>query len=246
MAARILHAALALELAHGFGGRSGGQIAGSEQCGARFDPELVGAFLNLEKQADFWQTLELEFAQSVILAMQPPTSADRIGTDQIEVVCEALADLVDIKTHESWNHSRIVAEVAVGMGSYLGLDEAEQNRLRYAALVHDIGNVAIPLHILEKGDNRSASEWGILSPPLRLHSAGARAGRTLTRAGASCRCRSRMGQWPGISPAAIGEQIPLNGRILAVADTYAKLTQKLGDKLEPADALRKIRPRLGT
>lgn len=206
----------------------------------------MDAFLKLEKQADFWQTLELESAQSVILAMQPPTSADRIGTDQIEVVCEALADLVDIKTHESWNHSRIVAEVAVGMGSYLGLDEAEQNRLRYAALVHDIGNVAIPLHILEKGDNRSASEWEYY----RLHSYYTQ--RVLERveplqelapAAASAH------EWingQGYHRQLIGEQIPLNGRILAVADTYAQLTQKLGDKLEPADALRKIRQSVGT
>jgi DNA-binding NarL/FixJ family response regulator len=43
----------------------------------------------------------------------------------------------------------------------------------------------------------------------------------------------------------IGEQIPLHGRILAVADTYAQLTQQ-GDQLEPADALRKMRPLVGT
>src|SRR5260370_17955122 len=79
--------------------------------------------------------------------------------DQIEVVCDALADLFDIKPYQSWNLSRIVAEVAVGMGSYLGLGGAEQTRLRCAALVHDIGNVAIPLRILEKGDRRSARQW---------------------------------------------------------------------------------------
>jgi len=44
----------------------------------------------------------------------------------------------------------------------------------------------------------------------------------------------------------IGEQIPLNGRILAVADTYAQLTQQQGDQVEPADVLRKMRPSVGT
>ena len=121
LAARILHAALTLELAYGFSGSAAARTLAREQRGARFDPEVVDAFLTLEKQADFWPTLEHESAQSVILAMQPPTSADRMMADQMEVVCEALADLVDIKTSESWNHSRIVAEVAVGMGRYLGL-----------------------------------------------------------------------------------------------------------------------------
>jgi DNA-binding NarL/FixJ family response regulator len=44
----------------------------------------------------------------------------------------------------------------------------------------------------------------------------------------------------------VGEQIPLHGRVLAVADTYAQLMQQQGDQLEPADALRKMRPLVGT
>jgi len=246
LAARILHAALTLELAHGFGGPASARALAREQRGARYDPEVVDAFLNLEKQADFWQTLEHESAQSVILEMQPPTSADRMMADQIEVVCEALADFVDIKTYQSRNHSRMVAEVAVGMGSYLGLGEAEQTRLRCAALVHDIGNVAIPLHILEKGDNRSASEWEYY----RLHSYYTQ--RVLERVEPLqelAPAAAAAHEWingQGYHRQLIGEQIPLHGRILAVANTYAQLMQQLGDKVEPADALRKIRPSVGT
>jgi HD-GYP domain-containing protein (c-di-GMP phosphodiesterase class II) len=43
----------------------------------------------------------------------------------------------------------------------------------------------------------------------------------------------------------IGEQIPLNGSILAVADTYAQLTQQQVNKLESEDALRKMRSSVG-
>jgi HD-GYP domain-containing protein (c-di-GMP phosphodiesterase class II) len=246
LAARILHAALTLELAHGFGRPASARALAREQRGAHYDPEVVDAFLNLEKQADFWQTLEHESAQSIILAMQPPTSADRMGADQIEVVCEALADLVDIKTYEPWNHSRIVAEVAVGMGSYLGLGEPELNRLRCAALVHDIGNVALPLHILEKGDNRTASEWEYY----RLHSYYTQ--RVLERVEPLqelAPAAAAAHEWingQGYHRQLIGEQIPLSGRILAVADTYVQLTQQQGDQVEPADALRKMRPLVGT
>ena len=245
LTARILHAALALELAYGFGGPAAARALAREQCGTRFDPEVVEAFLTVEKQAGFWQTLEHESANSVILAMQPPTSADRMVADQIDVMCEALADFVDIKTQESWNHSRIVAEVAEGMGSYLGLGRAELSKLRRAALVHDIGNVAIPLRILEKGDNRSANEWEYY----RLHSYYTQ--RVLERvepfrelAPAAAAAHEWMnGQ--GYHRQLTGEQIPLNGRILAVADTYAQLTQQQDDKLEPEDALRKMRSSVG-
>jgi len=245
LTARILQVALALELAHGLGGPAAARALACEQRGARFDPEVVDAFLTVEKQTDFWQMLEHESAKSVILAMQPPTSADRMMADQIEVVCEAMADFVDIKTRETWNRSRIVAEVAEGMGSYLGFGRAELSRLRCAALVHDIGNVAIPLRILEKGDNRSASEWEYY----RLHSYYTQ--RVLEQveplqelapaAAAAHEWINGQGYHRQLS----GEQIPLHGRILAVADTYAQLTQRQDDKLEPEEALRKMRPLIG-
>jgi HD-GYP domain-containing protein (c-di-GMP phosphodiesterase class II)/DNA-binding CsgD family transcriptional regulator len=246
LTARILQVALALELANGFGGSAAARALAREQRGARFDPEVVDAFLIVEMQADFWQTLEHESAESVILAMQPPTSADRMMADQIEVVCEALADFVDIKTHETWNHSRIVAEVAEGMGSYLGLGRAELRRLRCTALVHDIGNVAIPLRILEKGDNRSSSEWEYY----RLHSYYTQ--RVLERVEPLqelAPAAAAAHEWingQGYHRQLTGEQIPLNGRILAVADTYAQLTQQQSNTVEPADALRKMQPLIGT
>jgi HD-GYP domain-containing protein (c-di-GMP phosphodiesterase class II) len=246
LAARILHAAHTVELAYGFGGPAAARSLAREQRGVRFDPEVVDVFLALEERADFWQTLEHESAESVILAMQPRTSADRMMEDQIEVVCEALADFVDIKSRETWNHSRIVAEVAEGMGSYLGLGRTEQTRLRCEALVHDLGNVAIPLPILEKGNHRSASEWEYY----RLHSYYTQ--RVLERVEPLLElapAAAAAHEWingQGYHRQLIGEQIPLNGRILAIADSYAHLNQQQGDQGEPADALRKMRPLVGT
>ena len=68
LAARILHAADTLELAYGFGGPAAASALAREQRGARFDPEVMDVFLALQEQADFWQTLEHESAEAVILA----------------------------------------------------------------------------------------------------------------------------------------------------------------------------------
>lgn len=159
LGARILHFAQVLEIAYGFGGQSFAKTMAREKRGTRFDPEVVDGFLSLAEGTAFWDTLEQETCQDDILAMRPPTSIDHITTDQTEQVCEVLADIVDIKTRETWHHSRLVAEVAVGIGSRLGLSAMEQTKLRCAALVHDVGKVAIPYGVLVKGNSRSKGEW---------------------------------------------------------------------------------------
>jgi HD-GYP domain-containing protein (c-di-GMP phosphodiesterase class II) len=132
-----------------------------------------------------------------------------------------------------------------GHGELPRFGGAELTRLRRAALVHDIGNVAIPFCILEKGDRRSASEWEYY----RLHSYYTQ--RVLERVEPLQELASAAAaahEWingQGYHRQLIGEQIPINGRILAVADTYAQLTQQ-GDQVEPADALRTMRRSVGT
>ena len=159
LAARILHLAQVLEIAYGLGGQRLVKTMAREKRGTRFDPEAADAFLTLAEQSNFWGILEHASCQDIILAMRPPTSADHFTADQIEEVCEVLADFVDIKTRETWHHSRFVADMAVGIGNRLGLSAVEQTKLRCAALVHDVGKVAIPYGILAKGDRRSKSEW---------------------------------------------------------------------------------------
>jgi len=85
--------------------------------------------------------------------------ADCAREDLTERVCEALADFIDLKTRETWHHSRMVAEVARRIGNCLGLEAGELARLRCAALVHDVGKVAVPAAIVAKGWHQSSSEW---------------------------------------------------------------------------------------
>ena len=246
VAARILHPAQMLELTHSFGGPSAARALARERRGTRFDPEVADAFLALAEQADFWRELEQEPAQAAILAMKPATAAERSVEDQTDEVCAALADFVDIKTRRTWRHSELVADVAVGMARRLGLGPAEQTRLRRAALVHDIGKVAVPFGILAKDDRLSESEW----EQYRLHPYYTQ--RVLERVeplqelATDAAAHHEWVNGRGYHRQLAGEQIPLNGRILAVANAYARLARRQNGQAEPADALRQLRPLVGT
>ena len=245
-AARILHLAQVLELIYHFSGPEATQVIARQKRGSRFDPEAVDAFLALTQQANFWSTFQEQSTQEALLARRPPTDAGCTQEDQIEGLCETLADFIDLKNRETWHHSRTVAEVAERIGTTLGMPTSALTRLRCAALVHDVGKVAIPITILAKGEHRSSSEWEIY----RLHPYYTQQILEHTTAlqdlapAAAAHHEWINGQ--GYHRQLGGEQIPLHGRILAVANSYTRLLHQQGDQTNQREILRQMKSLVGT
>jgi putative nucleotidyltransferase with HDIG domain len=63
---------------------------------------------------------------------------------------EALASAIDAKDQTTPNHIRRVQAYATGLARALGMSETEVQAVETAALLHDIGKLAIPDHILAK------------------------------------------------------------------------------------------------
>ena len=240
-AARLLHLAQVLDLTDRFGGADAALMMAREKRGTRFDPECVDTFLQLAGSDDFWSALKEQATQEALLARCPATVADRDLKDQVEQVCEVLADFIDLKTREDWHHSRTVATIAVDMGTRLGMSTDELTRLRRAALIHDIGKVAIPIGILSRGAQRSESEW----ETYRLHSYYTQ--RILERVDAFhdlVPAAATHHEWvngQGYHRQLCGEQIPFHGRVLAVANVYVRHLQRQADQKNPAEILRIMR-----
>lgn len=247
IAARILHAAQTLELTQSIGGRSAATALARERRGTRFDPLVVDAFLALSERADFWSPLEQEDAGESILSMRPPTIAERSTEEQVDEVCEALAAFTDIKARETWHHSRAVAELAVDIGRQMGLNSGELTRLRRAALVHDLGNVAVPFAIVAEAEGESLSERHF--EQARLHPYYTQ--RILERVAPLSELAEAAAahhEWMngrGYHRQLAGDQIPLNGRVLAVADAYENLTRQPGAPQDPRERAARLRPLVG-
>src|SRR6202049_2428583 len=72
---------------------------------------------------------------------------------------EALALAIDAKDHTTHDHLQRVQLYAVEIGKDLGLTEAEMDALRAAAMLHDIGKLAVPEHIISKPGKLSRAEF---------------------------------------------------------------------------------------
>ena len=71
---------------------------------------------------------------------------------------EALATAIDARDQIGMGHVRRTQIYAVGLGNILGLDEGDINALRTGALLHDIGKLAVPDHILNKPGQLTVAE----------------------------------------------------------------------------------------
>jgi putative nucleotidyltransferase with HDIG domain len=72
---------------------------------------------------------------------------------------KALAEALDAKDPYTKGHSMRVTELAVTLAREYGLSEGEQEKIRLAGLVHDIGKIGIPEEILHKPDRLTEKEY---------------------------------------------------------------------------------------
>ena len=139
-------------------------------------------------------------------------------------------------------HGRSVARRAVRLARQLGLEPEDQMRLRLAALVHDIGKLAIPESILAKPGSLDQQEWA----QVRCHPAtGARMLEAdgFDEIAGWIRAHHERPDGLGYPDGLRGEEIPIQARILAVADAYdAMLSDRpYSPAMDPAEAREELR-----
>lgn len=136
---------------------------------------------------------------------------------------EALATAIDARDQSGVGHVRRVQIYAVGLGELLTLDDPEIEALRTGALLHNIGKLAIPDHILSKGGKLTPGELA----KTQIHpTVGA---EILAKVGfkypvvPTVKYHRENWDGSGYPNGLIGDQIPLTARILCLAGAYDKL-----------------------
>jgi HD-GYP domain-containing protein (c-di-GMP phosphodiesterase class II) len=136
-----------------------------DRSGTWFDPELVRATSDLEKDDALWKVFDDEKIRDTVIDLEPIGVFHYADENKLDNVCEAFSDIIDIKSPYTHAHSRGVTNAAVGIAHKLGLAEKEITLMRRAALLHDIGKLSVPNSILDKPGKLTAREW----ETVRLH-----------------------------------------------------------------------------
>jgi diguanylate cyclase (GGDEF)-like protein len=155
--------------------------------------------------------------------------------------------LAPFPTHRGQPSARI-ASIAVTLGRRLGLPDAEIDQIRVAALLHDVGKLALPEEILEKPAALTSHEWqSVVQHP--------RIGQVILEQAAAIReaipivlhHHERFGG-SGYPFGLRGQEIPLGARIVALADAYDAMVEDRPYKaaIDHAEAIAELRRHAGT
>ncbi len=132
----------------------------------------------------------------------------------------ALTSTVEAKDDYTACHGEDVALLAERVALRMQLSGAQARDVRYAAMLHDLGKVAIPSEILLKPGPLTDEEW----VTMRSHAAigGELVGRIDAFAHLAPAVRASHERWDGggYPDALVGNAIPLAARIIAACDTY--------------------------
>jgi diguanylate cyclase (GGDEF)-like protein/putative nucleotidyltransferase with HDIG domain len=138
---------------------------------------------------------------------------------------EALATAIDAKDQTTHCHVRRVQIYAAGMGKVFGLSANEIAALKAGALLHDIGKLAVPPHILNKPGPLTPAEF----EKMKIHTVvGAQIlGRVDFPYPVIPIVRHHHEQWDGRGyPDRLrGEQIPITARIISVVDCFDSIRE---------------------
>ena len=159
----------------------------------------------------------------------------------------ALAEALDVRDSGTSRHSKTVAHFAELTARELDLPDDVVDRVRIGGMLHDVGKIGVPDSVLRKAGPLSADEWAEMRKHPEI------AARILDSA-----TIEDIREWVlahherpdglGYPLGLAGEQIPLQAKILAVADAYEAMTSDRVYRaaLTPAEARDELRRAAGT
>ena len=148
---------------------------------------------------------------------------ERVATSSFDVL-QGLVIAVDTKDRYTKRHSEDVARYAVFLAEQLGLDEEMHHTLHLAGLLHDVGKIGIPDTLLRRPGKLTADEFETFKQHVALGDSIVRDVPNVDEVRNGIRFHHERWDGRGYLDGLEGEEIPLIGRLLAVADAFSAMT----------------------
>ena len=197
----------------------------SASAGSYFCPELVAGFLAASSSEAFWLNLEPRGIQAFLADMLEQGEPYAASVAELKQLATIFSRIVDAKSPFTAEHSLGVAKLSRFFAERLGVSAENCDKLEIAGLLHDIGKLRVPDQILDKPAKLDESERKIMN----------------THSFETYQILRLIPGFEDIAPWAAyhheepdgtgypfrlsGETLPLEARILRVADIFQAMVQ---------------------
>ena len=172
----------------------------------------------------------------------------RTGDDSHDHAIAGLAEALIERDRYTGEHSEEVVDLVERVARGLALGEHEVQRIRYAALLHDIGKVAIPDEILHKPGPLDEREWEVMREHPVIGERILRAIPGLGRVARIVRHEHERYDGEGYPDRLEGDAIPIGARIILACDAYHAMVsdRPYRKAMAHAEAIRELASNAGS
>jgi diguanylate cyclase (GGDEF)-like protein/putative nucleotidyltransferase with HDIG domain len=174
------------------------------------------------------------YAPDLELAAHPAAGAE--DEHHTRTLASALARAVDAKDSYTRSHCQTVSQLAATLAAELGFAGDRLARMRLAGLLHDVGKIGVPDAILNKPAKLSDDEYAVMRRHALLGFDIVRAADMPVEARWVRHHHERF-DGRGYPDGLAGEDIPLESRIILVADAYEAMTSDRPYRKAPGEAV---------
>ncbi|MHB1420443.1 MAG: diguanylate cyclase [Bacillota bacterium] len=135
-----------------------------------------------------------------------------------------LAAAINARDNYTYQHSEMVTLYSIALAEALGLSEENKKVVRHAAMLHDIGKIGIPEYILNKPGSLSQDEREVIEKHVNIAEAIVKQTPFLRSVAPIILHHHEAYDGTGYPGGLKGEEIPLESRMLAIADAYHAMT----------------------
>ncbi len=135
-----------------------------------------------------------------------------------------ISDAVELQDSYTADHASEVADLAVAVGRRMGVEGVELDRLRYGALLHDVGKIGVPGELLRKPGPLSAEERERMDEHTAIGARMLERIPFLAPVAPLVRSAHERHDGGGYPDGLAGEQIPRGAMIIATCDAFHAMT----------------------
>ncbi len=196
--------------------------------------QLVGMLDVYRRQDRAFNADQIDFltvlAGQTAVAVESLRLLENLQRSNLELVVayndtiEGWSRAMDLRDRETEGHTQRVTEMTLKLARHMGLSEAELAHVRRGALLHDIGKIGVPDHILNKPGSLTDEEWAVMRKHPQFAYDLISPIAYLAPALDIPYCHHEKWDGSGYPRGLKGGQIPLSARLFAVVDVFDALT----------------------